>query len=105
MIAILISVGIASAANSAAVQMTPTPAPTSTYIQFHDPLPFMTATPGLDIYEPQPTPVPFEGMLLLYYYYDAERNVDCWVTSNYMAVSCLRRPAHWPCEGKARNDY
>lgn len=66
------------------------------------PLPPMTATPGIDFYVEMPTPVPFADMLLLYYPDDAH-NADCWVTFNHMAVSCLRRPAFWPCEAQAKD--
>ena len=109
-IALLISAGIATAANSAAIQMTPTPAPTSTYIQFpcagmdgewqDIPYCMMTATPEVPIYIEMPTPVPFADMPLLYFY-DEAHDTDCWVTFNHMAVSCLRRPAFWPCEARA----
>jgi hypothetical protein len=97
-IGLLVTIGIASAANSAAIQMTPTPAPTSTYIQWRDPAPKGTEPPP--IFVPMPTPVPFADMPLLYFY-DEAHNTDCWVTFNHMAVSCLRRQAFWPCEGKA----
>lgn len=71
----------------------PTPAPTSTYIQFRDPAPMGTQPPPL--YVALPTPIPFFDMPI-YYYHDEEHKVGCWVTANYMGISCLADPYEPP---------